>query len=418
MSEPAKSELESWLRAFARDPAFLEAYPYYAYVLSELVPVHDPSVPLMGLSLHHVRGQGARYYLHVNVAEVLKDPRTLRGLLLHEIHHLVLGHLAHPKFFDLPQKDLLQLAQETCANEYISEPLPEPILWQHFESLGFRAGQSTLQRYELLCSARAQGKEPKPARDTRQSDSHLWRDVQAPSPLGLEETRQLVQRAEHDGKDLAEKRATERREAGRIAGKTPEQLLAQLGGSREPPRVRVPWREALRMFAAAQRAPVHTWARPSRRFPGRVGEVPGRAYQHRPALRPTLLVALDTSLSMGEDELAEIARQLVPLSENARLIIAECDVEVARVYPFAGHIDEVKGRGGTDLRPVFAPALLRSLSVDGVVYFTDGQGPTPDTAPHLPVLWVLTSPDDFACEFGQRVALDLKQSPKRTTGRR
>ena len=79
------------------------------------------------------------------------------------------------------------------------------------------------------------------------------------------------------------------------------------------------------MFVARTRAPHSTWARPSRRFPSRVGAVPGRAYQHRAVLRPSLVIAIDTSLSMSERELAEIARQLSPLSELAQLYVVECD---------------------------------------------------------------------------------------------
>jgi predicted metal-dependent peptidase len=183
--------------------------------------------------------------------------------------------------------------------------------------------------------------------------------------------------------------------------------LLELGGAGDAPEVYVDWREALRTFIAHNRAPVHTWTRPSRRFPQRIGVVPGRTYRLRPALRPTLLVAIDTSMSMSERELTEIARQLVPLSELARLIIVECDVAIARTYPFRGAIDRVQGRGGTDLRPVFEPSLLRRFAADAIVYFTDGEGPYPERAPAIPVLWMLTKPADFECPWGARARLSL-----------
>jgi hypothetical protein len=44
----------------------------------------------------------------------------------------------------------MDLAIEMSANEYIEEPLPDPITWQPYASLGLRAGQSTLERYERL----------------------------------------------------------------------------------------------------------------------------------------------------------------------------------------------------------------------------------------------------------------------------
>jgi predicted metal-dependent peptidase len=398
-------DLRAWLDGFVHETRFLERYPYYAHVLAAVEPVVDPSVPAMGVSLHAASGRGARYYLHVNVEQMLREPQFLRGILLHEVHHIVLGHLAHPKFFGAAQRDLMQIAQETSANEHIDEPLPSPILWQHFERLGLRAGQSTLVRYELLCAARVEGKEPALARDSAMVDEHTWQDQPAPVPPGLTETRQVIERARDRGAEDAEKARRIEVERGRIAGRTPEQLLAQLGGADAQPRIDVDWRDALRMFVARTRAPVHTWSRPSRRFPTRVGELPGRSYQHRTVLRPTLIVAIDTSLSMSEHELLEVARQLRPMSELAQLVIVECDSAIARSYAFRGTIDHVEGRGGTDLRPVFEPSFLRSQRADGVVYFTDGEGPYPESAPPLPVLWMLTKPSAFTCPWGERAKL-------------
>lgn len=400
---PQTTELRRWLDAYTREDGFLARYPYYAHVLAALEPVADPMVPAMGLSLHGVPGRGGRYYLHVNVEQMQREPRFLRGILLHEVHHLVLGHLSHPKFFDAAQPELMRLAQEMSANEYIAEPLPEPVLWQHFEAFGIRGGQSTLERYELLCKAKAEGKTPKIARDSALLDEHPWQEQKAPPPDGLTETREILRRTRDEGREEAERARVQRPEAARIAGRSPEQLLLQLGGGQDgPPEVFIDWRKALSLFAAQARAPIHSWSRPNRRFPARVGEVPGRHYQRRTVLRPHILVAIDTSMSMTEKELSEIARQLVPMAELARLTLVECDVSIVRSYPFSGMLREVQGRGGTDLRPVFEPRFLRACAADAVVYFTDGEGPFPAQAPTIPVLWVLTKPAEFGCPWGVR----------------
>ena len=39
---------------------------------------------------------------------------------------------------------------------------------------------------------------------------------------------------------------------------------------------------------------------------------------------------------------------------------------------------------------------------DGVVYFTDGQGPFPAQPPAVPTLWVLSKEEPFACPWGAR----------------
>ena len=401
------SELQQWLQSFVREQGFLSRYPYYAHVIASLLPVLDPSVPLMGVSLHGVPGKGGRYYLHVNIDALMREPQYLRGLLLHEVHHVVLGHLALAKFFDVESRELMLMAQEMSANEYIDEALPSPVIWQHFERFGVRAGQSTMERYHLLRAAQVEGAEPMPKEGTKPVDTHAWKDQSAPTPGGMQGTRELLERVRDEGEDDAKR--VPKPYPCRIAWHTPDELLAMLSNTNEAPEVVVDWREALRNFVARARAPVHTWSRPSRRFPGRIGEIPGRSYLPRTVLRPTILVAIDTSLSMTEKELTEVAKQLRPMSELAQLVIAECDAKVTRTYPFRGLLTSVKGRGGTDLRPVFQPNVLARHGADGVVYFTDGDGPFPDQEPRVPVLWMLTKPDDFACPWGERARLLRRQ---------
>src|SRR5690349_19460565 len=88
-----KGEIDAWLDAFRRSPAFLERYPFYAAILGRMAPVSDPSVKRMAVSLH-----GGRFYLHINVDSFVREPQFLLGVLLHEVHHVALGHLCHPKF--------------------------------------------------------------------------------------------------------------------------------------------------------------------------------------------------------------------------------------------------------------------------------------------------------------------------------
>jgi len=402
----AATELDAWLGAFVRAPAFLARYPFYAAVLAQLQPVADPSVKRMAVSV-----EGGRFYLHINVDSFLSEPQYLLGVLLHEVHHVVLGHLTHPRFHGECDVELMDLAVEMSANEYIEEPLPSPITWQPYKALGMRAGQSTLERYERLIDAALPI--PSPAGGSAKSpgeltDDHRYLRRGDPEPGALEQNRQLIVRAaaeahEHvRGDDLA---------ALLCAGKDPGSLVEALTGVLGRADHFLDWKTALRMFAARARAPVHTYARPNRRFPGRVGEIPGRAYSPRVVTKPRLLVAIDTSMSMSVPELAEVARQLGALAEHATLTVLECDTRVTRVYPWAGGIENVKGRGGTDLRPAFADPVLAAQRIEGIVYFTDGDGPAPEAPPAVPVLWILTKPEAFACPWGQRAWLGREPRP-------
>jgi len=414
---PVTSDIEQWLNAFLKDDAFLGAYPYYAAILAKLTPVADPSISRMAVSLHD-----GRFYLHVNVDSFMNEPQYLRGVLLHEVHHVVLGHLTHPKFADVEEPELMDLAVEMSANEYIQGPLPPAVTWRAYSSVGLRAGQSTHERYEILVRhLQGTGSRPKPGAGEQGSgsiDDHRFLGRGKSSPGGVAQTTLLVSRA-------VEQSRAERRERAEqpsddedddedavnvpsrflVAGRTAGRLIEELSETIRAPDHAIDWRAALAMFVARARAPVHTWSRPSRRFPTRIFEVPGRSWAPRRTENPRLLVAIDTSLSMTKYELEEISRQLVLLGDRAHITIAECDVSVARVYPFNGRIENVVGRGGTDLRPVFAPSLLGAHDVDGVVYFTDGDGPYAKEPPPIPTLWVLTKPAAFRCPWGEKARL-------------
>ncbi len=390
------SDAQKLVRGILGDPAFLLRYPYYAAVLARLDLVIDPTISSMGVSLH-----GRRFYLHVNPDYFSKSLRMLPGILLHEVHHIVLGHLSNPRLAEPTHEDLMEIAKEVSANEYIEEPLPDPITWQAFERYGLRRGQSTRERYDKLVAARqsqAASFRPEP----RYVDDHQpARRARGQTVPGADPARALVEDAiaavgePHEGEGGAPR-------SGLLAGRTPGRLLEELGGVAGEPTVQFDWRTALSMFVAARRAPAHRWGRPNRRVPGRIGEVPGRVDVSRAIDRPRLLIALDTSLSITDKELSEVTRQLRVVAEHVDLVVAEIDTEVAHVGPFDGLLSRVHGRGGTDLRPAFAPAFLGAHGVCGVVYFTDGQGPFPAQPPAVPTLWVLSKEEPFACPWGVR----------------
>ncbi len=440
-----RSALEAWLDGFLRDPDFLAKYPYYAAILAKLAPVGDPSVGRMAVSLY-----GGRFFLHVNVDAFLREPQFLRGVLLHEVHHVALGHLTHPKFADAEEPELMELAIEMSANEYIEEPLPPAVTWRAYSAVGIRPAQSTRERYEILVRwAQANGKRPRPTpgeegwgtvddhrffprgkampgavaqnailvdRAVRDAREERARNRPPPPPLpsappkgrGRPREKPMAPSTNADGDDDRDAHEDEADETSRpylVAGRTAARLVEELFDTTRAPTHVMDWRAALSLFAARARSPVHTWSRPSRRFPSRVFEVPGRSWAPRPSENPRLLVAIDTSLSMTRAELEEIARHLIVVGERATVIVAECDAAVSRVYPFGGKLECVVGRGGTDLRPVFAPDVLGAHDIDGVVYFTDGDGPFATEPAPVPTLWVLTKPLAFRCEWGERAWL-------------
>lgn len=393
--------VRAFLDNFIAQSDFSVRYPYYAAVLGKMFPVADPSVQRMAVSLYE-----GKFYLHINVDSFLREPQYLRGVLLHEVHHVVLGHLSHPKFADVAEPEICDLALEMSANEFIEEPLPNPITWQKYSRFGLRAGQSSLERYEKLLEAMRSGKLGANVGDGEVLDDHRRFKKTTGEPGAIEQTRQLVAAAIETVGDSDHSNDPRR---GLLAGLDPGKLIEDLDAWLGPPEYEVDWKTALSMFAAYRRTPVSTFARPSRRFPGRIGEIPGRTWSPRDMNKPRLLMAIDTSLSMTTAEIEEIAKHLRLIHDLAYLTIVECDAEIQRVYPFEGKLSNVMGRGGTDLRKVFSDDFLRLHLPDGIVYFTDGDGPFPDEPPRIPTLWILTKRAAFDCPWGNRAVFERKK---------
>jgi predicted metal-dependent peptidase len=117
------------------------------------------------------------------------------------------------------------------------------------------------------------------------------------------------------------------------------------------------------------------------------------------------MAVIDTSGSMRTPLLERIAREPDWLARSHRVTVVACDVMVHRTYPYRGRLRRVYGRGGTDLRPAFAAAVLSTIKPEVIVYFTDGYGPAPATAPGIPVVWCLAPGGQKPMPWGRAIIL-------------
>lgn len=393
-------------------------------------------VPVMAVGLDRPHEPGRRVRLLVNRGFFEGQPETFEGCLLHELHHVAYGHLDDAALHRVEHPRWMELAMELAANEGITAPLPPAFRWEDFADLGLAAGQSTPERYALLVAACARGDLELLTEAELDRRCPGWRDAATAG-----EGRRVVLWPDAPWRRLLDARPVDSHSAERCAGggrglgdaldegsrrggvgglgaPDPEAQVARYfqavrswvalepaaalqdveRRSRELDRAvrlasgRVDWREVLRR-ARGERGPQPTWSRPARRFPDRVGEVPGRV--RRPA-EPRVLAALDTSASMRAEWVDRAGGELRRLAQQARVTVAEVDARVHRTYP-ARPLDGVLGGGDTDLRAVFAGVGRRW---DVVVYFTDGRGPWPEAPPAVPVVWALFGEGAFGCPWG------------------
>lgn len=115
----------------------------------------------------------------------------------------------------------------------------------------------------------------------------------------------------------------------------------------------------------------------------------------------TLLVAIDTSGSVGVEELQAFCNEIEGLRkvrkvEEVRII--ECDAKIGKDYLMkkgAKLSTEFTGRGGTAFEPVFEYVEERKLKFDMLIYLTDSQGSFPKKKPLYPVIWCVTKREDL-----------------------
>jgi predicted metal-dependent peptidase len=377
----------------------VDKYVFHCRILEQFQLRERPAVGTLAVTV-----AGDRIELLYNAAFVLNTPMAqLAGVLLHEVHHVVFGHLfADPE--EHPDRWARLVAAEVTANEFVKEPLPEgAILLKGFPQLA--PLQSTNERYAILKDVKTRrqiagpaGQPPGKGRGSGGStlDDHaVW----------------------EEGQDRAKVKATVECVVQDVVlavgmDRVPEGLkdaLRSMGvgqydlcGDR---RGHLDWRRLLRRYVGQILDRRTAYNRPSRRFPALVGIMPGKCRQ---AARARVMAVIDTSGSVTPDLLEMINAELAQLAKHYAVLVVECDTKVHKVYDYDAPLKAVHGRGGTDFRPPLAREFLRKRRPDLIVYFTDGRGPAPEQAPRIPLVWCLVPGGQRPAGWGRLIHMDGK----------
>lgn len=343
--------------------ALLLEQPFFGYLLGDMLKEADGS---------RTRSISIRYEEPVFVVSVCPDfwRRSTRevqmGHLLHQLLHLVCGHLHRAKDFSSPF--LFNLAADLQVNEHI----PESWLWegalmrQEIPGLPSEGSTSLSRTYEQLADVWNKGglRDLYEQREALFESHRPWFEKNIPAEMARWSAQALL------------------RQAGPAPGGLP--LAIKLEWEAAP--VQINWRRLIRQFAQTSRSTFlkETIHRPSKRY----GSMPGVRVRRR----QRLLVAVDTSGSVSKEEQEAFLNEIHFLSRtSAEVTLLEFDAEIRRVYPYRGQLPAfLIGGGGTNFLPVleFANAGDRW---DGVIIFTDGFAPIPRVGMRMPVLWVITA---------------------------
>ena len=363
------------------------------------------------------KSDGVLIYINVDLMENFSVP-TITSILAHEYWHIVNGHCWYrlPNLIkdniaadiEINQSPYVDLAKIGCGNSSGLDP--------EFKNMGMTYDKFDLPRnrsrefyYENLPQSgdgdgngKGKGKgrghsgnsqnDPKQGQNgnrQRQVDSHNhWdeSDIKTSKEIYKKIVEEILEHVKNRG--LLPGDAIEEIKARWAKNRTLEQILRRIIGKH--------YRDSLNETV--------TRTRPSRRNP----LVPGTKTNYG----PMFVFAIDTSGSMSTEMLEELISVFKWVTKKfGPTPLIQCDAEVHDLMKDIGHktVIPVKGRGGTDFRPVFKFIEEKFKNkIDALIFGTDLNGEYPESVPPYKVYWVVPKDaknDDIKPPFGTVVRL-------------
>ena len=338
---------------------------------------------------------------------VCKDQLEVNGLVLHENLHVSLRQMIHNRDLFLEDRQTANKAADYVVNGIIMNlkdkslaKLPEGGCYDpRFDNMNMREVYRILKEEEEEGGGGGEG-EPTEGNgnsssggDDYQFDEH---DVDANmTPEDMKKVNDMIDRALREGALLA----------GRLGIDIPRSITEIL----EP---KIDWRDALRDFVSAscKGKDEFTWRKFNRRL------LPNDIYM--PTVESEtigeVVVAIDTSGSIGQDQINEFATELVSICEAVepeavRILWWDTKVHGEQKfkpdqYASIGSMLKPQGGGGTRVGCVSEYIKKHSIKAECVIVFTDGyvEG-DPKWEIESPTLWMVTENKSWTPPVGKMV---------------
>ena len=357
--------------------------PYYGFFLIMLNKVWDgKKVPTAGVSKN-----GINYQLAINPEfwESLSEDHRL-GLLKHELLHIAFGHLT--TFFKFTDKRLANVAMDMEINQYIDKQyLPEGgIDIDNYADLQLDRKAGARYYYDKL--KQLQDEKDKNGTSGDSNMDKLLEDIEngnVPDHSTWEEFENLTE-AEQKliekqlQKVLSDAKEQTIKKRGTVPGEIEGVIIVE---EIVPPKF--DWRGFIRRFAGVS----------TKVFTKKIRRKENRRFEANPGLkvkmRQHMLLAIDTSGSVSDDELKEFMSEIYHIYKcGVDITVVQCDTVIRSIEPYKGKFEMgVQGRGGTEFDPVLEYFNANLKKYTSLVYFTDGECGY-SVKPRGNTLWVLS----------------------------
>ena len=351
--------------------------PYYGHFLSGLNRSFSSDVPTAGVAKD---GIGVKLVVNPEFFTNLSDLHR-KGLLKHELLHIAFGHLTMRDSYS--DKKLFNIAADLEINQHIdSSWLPEGgITMNSFPELTLPRKAGTKKYYELLQEEHEKGEDGAQSLQDMMSDgegvpNHDWEDFEG---LSEAEAKLIDKQVKHQMVSIAE-------EMEKSCGSIPGELSGLIERLRHVEPAKFDWKGYLRRFVGSS---IKSYTKVLRRKHNkRYPDNPGLKIKYR----NSVLVAIDTSGSVSDDEVKEFLNEIHHINKTGSYVdIIQCDTKIHSVEPFNSKKDfKVHGRGGTSFQPVIDYYNENRRKYTTLIYLTDGEASSPENCPKR-TLWCHSS---------------------------
>ena len=357
---------------------------------------------------------------------IISEPKV-RGLILHENLHVALKQVVHGHAMFLENRKLANLAADFVVNDIIKcidgvvantteriVELPDGGVYDAmFHDWSMREVYNYLKKN---CEGdKGQGNTP-PSGGT-QSNGDDDDDDAGDTVTVNGKTYDISQSDEHDFEgDMSPKQAKEildeidkaLREGGMLAGRMGGKIPRVISELLEP---KIDWREALREFVSASTKgnDEFTWRRMNKRHMANDIYLPSVENESI----GEIVVAIDTSGSIGSEQITEFATELVSICdlcqpEVVRVLWWDTGVHGEQVFKdnYSGIAKLLKpvGGGGTRVSCVSDYVVKNKIKAECVLVFTDGYVENDINWKITdPTLWMVTQSKSFVPPVGKKV---------------
>jgi predicted metal-dependent peptidase len=373
--------------------------PYYGLFLIKLNKVWSTKLPTAGVSKNNIN-----YQLAINPEfwENLSDNHKL-GLLKHELLHIAFNHLGI--FFKFSDRKLANVAMDMEINQYIlPEYLPEGgIDINNYEDLNLDRKAGCRYYYDKLrqlkdkkdkdgsCGNSDMDKLLDDIDQNNIPDHSTWEEFEDLSEAEQKLIERQVQKLMSDAKEETLKKR------GHVPGEIDGLIVLE-----ELVKPKFNWRGYIRRFTGVS----------TKIFTKKLRRKDNKRYSDNPGLkikmRQKMLLAIDTSGSVSNDELKEFMNEIHHLYKaGVDIVIVQCDTKINSIEEYKGKFElKVSGRGGTSFDPVLE-YYQQHREYTSLIYFTDGECHT-NLKPNKDILWVLSERSELNTSLpGKVIKLEL-----------